>query len=117
MATRDEFLEHPWTKRINAYLNEDWIGKEIEMSLRYPNAPFADIGPVLGRLLTLGATRRELSLIARMVEYNGIFDTLYALDGHPGVEGHDYAGLADGLLSADPSGMEGRPGSGPEKRT
>jgi len=49
MATRDEFLEHLWTKRINAYLNEDWIGKEIEMSLRYPNAPFADIGPVLGR--------------------------------------------------------------------
>lgn len=115
MATRDEFLEHLWTNHINVYMQEDWIDKEIAMSQRYPNAPFADIGPILSRLLALGATRRELSLIARTAEYNGAFDALYALGGQPGVEGVDHVGLAESLLMADPSGLEGRPGSAPEK--
>jgi hypothetical protein len=96
-------------------MQEDWIDKEIEMSQRHPDAPFADIGPLLIRLMALGATRRELSLIARVGEYNGVFDALYALDGHPGVEGSDHKGLAESLLMADPSGLEGRPGSAPEK--
>jgi len=115
MATRDEFLEHLWANRINAYMQEDWIDKEIAMSQRYPDSPFSDIGPVLSRLLALGATRRELSLVARVAEYNGVFDALYALDGHPGVDSGNYMGIAEMLLRADPSGLEGRPGSAPEK--
>lgn len=97
-------------------MQEDWIDKEISMSESHPNAPFADIGPVLIRLLALGATRRELSLIARVGEYNGVFDTLFALDGHPGVENENFRGLHEYILSADPSGREGRPGSAPAKR-
>lgn len=96
-------------------MQEEWIDKEITMSLRYPNAPFADIGPILSRLLSLGATRRELSLVARSAEYNGVFDALYALNGHPGIDEKNDAGLAESLLMADPSGLEGRPGSAPEK--
>jgi hypothetical protein len=117
MASRDEFLKHLWVNRINAYMQEDWIEKEIAMSQRYPNAPFADIGPVLARLLDLGATQRELSLIARCAEYNGVFDALHALNGHPQIEEKDHAGLAESLLMADPSGLEGRPGSAPEKQS
>lgn len=117
MASRDDFFKHLWANRINAYMQEDWIDKEIAMSQRYPNAPFADVGPVLSRLLSLGVTRRELCLIARSAEYNGIFDALYALDGHPGIEEKNHAGLAESLLMADPSGLEGRPGSAPEKKS
>ena len=116
MATRDEFLEHLWANRINAYMQEDWIDKEIEMSQRHPDAPFADIGPVLSRLLALGASRRELSLIARVGEYNGVFDTLFALEGHPGLQNGEIRGLHESILSADPSGREGRPGSAPTKQ-
>jgi len=115
MATRDEFCEHLWANRINAYMQEDWVDREIAMSQRYPDAPFADIGPVLVRLMALGATRRELSIIARVGEYNGVFDTLFALDGHPGISHDDMRGLHEYILSADPSGREGRPGSAPAK--
>jgi hypothetical protein len=116
MATREELLEYLWVSRINAYMQEDWIDKEVKMSQRYPNAPFADVGPALSRLLSLGATRRDLSLIARAVEYNGVFDALYALDGHPGIEDGEVAELAESLLMADPSGKEGLPGSAPTKK-
>ena len=114
MASRNEFLEHLWANRINSYMQEDWIDKEIAMSQRQPNAPFADIGPVLTRLMQLGATRRELSLIARVGEYNGIFDAFFALEGFPEVS-KDVRGIHEELLSSDPSGLEGRPGSAPAK--
>jgi hypothetical protein len=114
MESRDEFLKHIWANRINSYMQEDWIDKEIEMAQRYPNAPFADTGPLLDHLLALGATRRELSLLLRVGEYNGVFDALVALeDISRTLEG--FRGLHEELLSADPSGLEGRPGSAPEK--
>ena len=114
MALAEELLSHLWTQRINAYTNEDWIDKEIEMSQRYPNGPFADTGPTVARLLELGATRRELSLLMRTGEYNGIFDVLYALDRVPEVI-PEVVGISLELLQFDPSGLEGRPGSAPAR--
>jgi hypothetical protein len=114
MATREEILNHLWTNRINAYMQEDWIDKEIEMSQRHPDAPFADVGPIITRLLEIGATRRELSLLLRVGEYNGIFDAFFTLEGSPEVS-KDIRGIHEELLSSDPSGMEGRPGSAPAK--
>jgi hypothetical protein len=43
-----------------------------------------------------------------------VFGTLYALSD-PGVEDNDVEMLHESLLSADPSGREGRPGSAPQK--
>jgi hypothetical protein len=40
-----------------------------------------------------------------------VFATLYALDD-PGVENGEVFMLHESLLTADPSGLEGRPGSG-----
>jgi hypothetical protein len=114
MASREDFLEHLWRTRINAYMQEDWIDKEIGMSKRHPDAPFADVGPILTRLLEIGAARRELSLLLRVGEYNGIFDALFALEGSPEVS-KDIRGIHEELLSSDPSGLEGRPGSAPAK--
>ena len=46
----------------------------------------------------------------RNTAYEAVFSTLYAI-GDPGVDGNDVFMLHEDLLSADPSGMEGRPGS------
>ncbi len=97
-------------------MQEEWIDYQISQSERRPDAPFADLGPVLKRLLALGATRRELSLIARFAAYSATFETIYALDD-PGIDERDDIAeigvLHESLLMADPSGMEGRPGSAP----
>ena len=52
------------------------------------------------------------SLIARFAAYETAFRVLYMLDD-PGVDGPDSTMLFESLLSADPSGKEGRPGSAP----
>jgi hypothetical protein len=98
---------------INSSMQETWIDNIIHDAENRPGAPFTDLAPVLKRLLALGATPRELSLISRFASYEAAFGVLYMLDD-PGVDG-DPLGLHESLLSADPSGKEGRPGSAPER--
>lgn len=114
MATRKEFLKQIWDEVINPNVQEHWIDNVIRESERRPDSPFADVGPVLKGLLAAGVDRRDLSLIARYAAYEAVFGTLYALSD-PGVDGNDIEGMHESLLSADPSGREGRPGSAPEK--
>jgi hypothetical protein len=114
MASREGFLAALWRDHINSYMWESWIDNVIRESERRPDAPFADYGSALKRLLDLGASRRDLSLLARAISYEATFSALYALSD-PGVEDCDVEGLHESLLSADPSGMEGRPGSAPAK--
>jgi hypothetical protein len=114
VASREEFLAALWRDQINSYMRESWIDNVIRESERRSDAPFADYGSVLKRLLDLGASRRDLSLLARAISYETTFSALYALND-PGVEHNDIEGLHESLLSADPSGMEGRPGSAPAK--
>jgi hypothetical protein len=95
-------------------MQQRWIDDELGLSGRYPNAPFADFGPLLKRLLDLGVTRRELSLFARAVAYATSFASLYALQD-PGVYARNSGSLHESILSADPSGLEGRPSSAPAK--
>jgi hypothetical protein len=64
--------------------------------------------------LELGASRRDLSLVARFAAYGAVFSTLYTFSD-PGVDDNDVEMLHESLLGADPSGKEGRPGSAPEK--
>lgn len=112
MATREHFLRQMWDEVINPPMHEHWIDNSIRESERTPDSPFGDTGPVLKRLLAAGASRRDLSLIARQSAYEAVFGTLYAL-GDPGIDGNDIEMLHESLLSADPSGKEGRPGSAP----
>lgn len=114
MASREEFLRRLWDDVINPNTQEQWIDNVIRESERNPDAPFADLGPVLKRLLAAGAARPDLSVIARFAAYEAVFGTLYALSD-PGVEGNDVEMLHESLLSADPSGREGRPRSAPQK--
>jgi hypothetical protein len=111
MASRKEFLNQLWKENINACMQEQWIDNMIREAERSPNSSFADVGPVLKRLLAFGVTRRELSLIARHND-EAVFGTLYALSD-PGIDDNDVEMLHESLLSADPSGKEGRHGPAP----
>jgi len=112
MATEEEFLNLVW-EDINGAMKEHWIDNVIHHAKQHPDAPFADIGPVVERLLALGASRRDLCLLVRFAAYEEAFTLLYQLTD-PGVEEDSIDSLHENLLAADPSGLEGRPGSAPE---
>ncbi len=112
MATREKFLALTWKDVINAPMSGAWIDNIVASSQSQPDAPFADLGPALKRLLKCGADRRDLSLIARHAAYEAVFQILYMLDD-PGVDNDDNKMMHESLLGADPSGREGRPGSEP----
>ncbi len=113
MATREQILKHLWND-INLVMQEHWIDNSMAAAKRDPNAPFADAGIAIQKLLESGASRRDLSLIARFAAYEAVFSTLYTFSD-PGVDDNDVEMLHESLLGADPSGKEGRPGSAPEK--
>jgi hypothetical protein len=121
MPTKEKLLQRLWD-RINsqvtpyyigrAIVREDELGRIVEDSRQYPDQPFADAGAAIERILAAGARRRDICLLLRYAAYGAVFDTLYEIDPErAGVDHKDLIGLYEFLLSADPSGMEGRPGS------
>ncbi len=112
MATRDEFLRLVWDDVINSPMRGYWIDNVIRSAENNPNEPFSDLGPVVKRLLSIGASREDLCRIARWASYEAAFDILYMLND-PGIDEDDFHMLHEELLSADPSGKDGRPGSWP----
>lgn len=110
MGTQADLLEHLWRKVINRPLDVAGLERVIADSKRRPSEPFGDTGPALERLLALGASARDINLIMRDAAYEAVFQTLYAV-GDPGVDDGNVFMLHESLLTADPSGLEGRPGS------
>jgi hypothetical protein len=111
MATREELLEHLWKEVINVVLRDEALDNIVKHCRRNPDGPFGDTGAAIERLLAAGASRRDLRLVLRNIAYEAAFGTLYTLSD-PGLEEDDDVGtLYEELLMADPSGMEGRPGS------
>jgi hypothetical protein len=108
--TRDELLQKLWTRAINVHLRPDTLDNTIK-DARDPRQPFGDTGPAIERILSAGASRRDLSLLLRYTAYCAVFDTLYCIED-PGLDkANVLEDLHEFLLSADPSGMEGYPGS------
>ncbi|PYK57170.1 MAG: hypothetical protein DME21_17960 [Verrucomicrobia bacterium] len=112
MATQSEFLRQLWNENINGFMSGHWIDNAIKSSQKDSNAPFADVGPVLKRLQSLGASKDELGLIARFAAYEASFELLYMLND-PGIDDGNCQMLHESLLGAEPSGKEGRSGSWP----
>jgi len=110
VSTRDEFLRIVWEQIIDAPKSDSWIDNFIAEATNRPDRSFADAGVALQRLLDGGADRADLSKVARAIAYETVFSLMYMLDD-PGVDDGDVFMLHESLLSADPSGMEGRPGS------
>jgi hypothetical protein len=103
MTTRQGFLEHLWKEVINLYLRDGELDAIVSNDKRYPDRLFGDTG----RRMFLSAT--YLSSFAMLPTMR--FSARYSLSD-PGVDDDtDVGGLYEELLMADPSGMEGRPGS------
>jgi hypothetical protein len=107
--TRDELLQKLWTRIINVHLRPDALDNTIKYTSD-SGQPFGDTGPAIERILAAGASRRDLRLLLRYTAYSAVFDTLYQIED-PGIDKDDLESLHEYLLSADPSGMEGYPGS------
>jgi hypothetical protein len=117
MPTRAGLLRYLWDEVINAPLRDDAIDNTIASFNRdSPDAPFGEVGGILKKLLASGTSRRDLALLQRFAAYAAVFSTLYALDD-PGVDDDDVFMLHEELLGADPTGMEGRPGSADKSRS
>lgn len=111
MATREEFLRHLWTEIINPAFRDSALDNIVSHCKRVPDGPFSDTGPAIERMLAAGISRRDLRLVLRSMRYDAVFGTLYSLSD-PGLDRDDDAStLYEELLTADPSGMEGQPGS------
>ena len=109
MVTREEYMKHLWTEVINSNGREQTLDNIIANCKLFPNSAFGDMGAAIERLLEAGASRRDLRLICRAIAYETVFATLYSLSD-PGLPEND-VGLYEDLLTSDPSGMEGAPGS------
>ena len=88
----------------------DWIENAVSDPARGPDTPFADLGPALKRLLALGADARDLSLVARHASFEAVFQVLY-LRMTLAWTATTTRMMHEELLMADPSALEGRPGS------
>lgn len=108
MPTREEFLRAVWERAIDPWARGSWVDALVAEAQARPDGSFADAGQAVARLLAAGAGRDDLAAVARSVAYEVAFSLLYMLDD-PGVDGGDVFMLHESLLSADPSGREGRP--------
>jgi hypothetical protein len=108
LPTREEFLRVVWERAIDSWASGPWADAMAAEAQARPGGSFADAGHAVSRLLAAGADRGDLAAVARAVAYETAFSLLYMLDD-PGVDGGEVFMLHESLLSADPSGREGRP--------
>ena len=111
MTRRKELLTYLWNDVININLRDASLDNIISHCRRNPAVPFADTGPAIERILAAGTSRRDLCLVLRATAYEAVFGTLYSLSDPGSDENDDVGTLYEELLMADPTGMEGRPGS------
>ena len=105
MPTRKELSRHLWDDVINSHLVDAAIENTIASFDREPpDAPFAEVGSILKKLVAAGVSLRDLALLQRFAAYEAVFSVLCALDD-PGVDDGDFLVLHEELLGADPTGM------------
>lgn len=107
-ATREEFLRAVWDELIDVYADGQWIDNYVASANVDASGAFADAGQSLKALMALGIDRQQLSTIARAIAYETAFSLLYMFND-PGIDPNEGTMLHESLLSADPSGREGRP--------
>jgi hypothetical protein len=78
--------------------------------------PFDDAGPAVSTLLKSGAKRRDLGRFCAWHRYDATVETLRFIEESGITRAEEADGLYESLLGADPSGMDGRPGSWPVKQ-
>ena len=114
MATQEEFLDLVWAN-INQRMQEQWIDAVIPHSTGNSDAHFAEVALAVKRLLALGASRRDLSLLVRHGAFEEAMAILYLLSD-PGINDNDVENLHEMFIDADPTGEAGGLGPAPEKQ-
>ncbi|MEO6436418.1 MAG: hypothetical protein ABIP55_11765, partial [Tepidisphaeraceae bacterium] len=112
MAVKKGFSERAWEEIINGGMDGKWIDALIERSRTSPDEPFADAGPLLDGMLSKGVSREDICRLLRFANYETVFATVM-LAAEEELDAESLEGVHEELLSADPSGKEGRPGSWP----
>lgn len=112
--TQENLLQELW-RRVDAYRKPDALDGMIAW-VNDPDQPFGDTGPAIVRILAAGASKSDLGIVLRYVAYGAVFDTLYCIE-ESDLDRDNLEGLHEYLLSADPSGREGRPGVSPVSET
>jgi WD40 repeat protein len=114
MAAKKGFSERVWSEIINADMTGSWIDATVASARKSPDGPFADVGPVLESILAKGVTKDQLSRVARMIRYETVFETV-ELAAEEQLDVDQLEAVHEELLTSDPSGLDGRPGSWPLK--
>ena len=124
------FLRTAWQSIVTDG-DASWIDAKIEQAERRPRDPGAGIGPALKRMLAAGASREDITEVARVMQWGVLAGMTYQLED-PGVveypnaempqvnwalfevdkDGqplHPINGLHESVLDTDPTGREMRP--------
>ncbi len=115
MASSERLLEELWNEVINGGLSRGWLNGLVRNAKELPDGSFADVGPAVQRLLDAGASVEDLCRLVRHERYMACLGVLCKIDDLD-VSSEDLAGLDETFLTAEPSGLEGRPGSWPLPR-
>lgn len=123
------FLKSAW-ETVTPDGDDAWIDEEIKMGRNYPKAPYAGLGQVLEKLRSQGVANDDLTIVARCLQAQTIFNLSNLIDSGPSIQvketrdvawglfqvdddgrpfGPRIAGLHESVLSLDPTGREMRP--------
>lgn len=101
------FLRQAWSQVVKDG-DVSWIDREIQQSEKKPDAPGAGLGLALSRLLKSGASKEDLSEVARVAQWQLLFGLCYQLSD-PAIEEEELAHVGWGLFEMNESGEAGRP--------
>ncbi|HEX8521272.1 MAG TPA: WD40 repeat domain-containing protein [Tepidisphaeraceae bacterium] len=112
MAAKKGFHGRVWDEIINGGMDGKWIDGVIEQAKQRPDDPFADVGPLLAEMLKKGVTKNKIARLARFIRYEAVAETI-TIAAEDGMDAEALDAAHEDLLTADPSGKDGRPGSWP----
>ena len=99
MPTREDLVEHLWTDLINPLGEPQALDNIIANCRRAPDMAFAEVGPIIERMLAAGIPQADIGLLMRSTAYEAVFGTLYAI-GDPGVDDNDVFGLDEDMATS-----------------
>jgi hypothetical protein len=101
------FLRQAW-RLVVADADVQWIDREIQQSTHSPEAPGAGLGQALSRLLNSGASREDLTELARTVQWQLLHGLCYQLSD-PSIQEPELSEVRWGLFEVNDKGEVGRP--------
>lgn len=105
MATREELVEHLWQAHINNLRDPQWIENVRANHRRRPDDDSFGAGAALERMLAAGVPAQDIGNLCRLMVYEAVFCTRYAL-GDPGVDDGDVVGLHEIIGTAPGADFE-----------